>query len=76
MPAPGRARRLAAGGWEGGGEARTGRRQTRGQLTTRGVFLSVTWPDAAAFLIAAYDVSRCRFAPDFQVTLLIDQSGG
>ena len=60
----------------GGGEARTGRRQTRGQLTTRGVFVIVTWPAAAAFLIAAYDLSRCRRAPDFQVTLLIDQSGG
>src|SRR5439155_14912699 len=61
---------------EGGGEARTQRRQTRGQLTTSEVFCSVTRPEAAAFLIAAYDLSRRGVASGFHVTLMIDHSGG
>ena len=51
-------------------------RQTSGQLTTRLVFVTVTWPAAAALWIAAYDVSRRGVLPNFQVTLLIAQSGG
>src|SRR5438309_5621160 len=70
LPAPPRRR------GRGGGEARTQRRQTRGQLTTSEVFCSVTRPEAAAFLIAAYDLSRRGVAPGFHVTLMIDHSGG